>query len=97
MAMRRRAFIAALGGAAAWPLAARAQQAGKVYHVAWISPATPVTELTDSGIQPNRAFLMELRRLGYVEGQNLILDRYSGEGRPERYADLARDVICSPT
>jgi putative ABC transport system substrate-binding protein len=91
----RREFIAGLGIAAAWPVVARGQQADKVYHVAWISPATPVTELTESsGVQAYRAFLAELRRLGYVEGQNLILDRYSGEGRPERYADLARDVIA---
>jgi putative tryptophan/tyrosine transport system substrate-binding protein len=95
MMMRRREFIGVLGGAAAWPVVARAQQqATKVYHVAWISPAAPVTELTESSsIQPYRAFLIELRRLGYVEGQNLIVDRYSGEGRPERYADLARDVV----
>jgi putative ABC transport system substrate-binding protein len=92
--MRRREFIAGLGSAAAWPVVARGQQAGKVYRVAFISPATPVSELTESGFRAFRAFLIELRRLGYVEGQNLILDRYSGEGRPERYADLARDVVA---
>jgi putative tryptophan/tyrosine transport system substrate-binding protein len=90
----RRECVAALGSAAAWPLA-RGQQADKVYHVAWISPATPVTELTESsGVQAYQAFLIELRRLGYVEGKNLILDRYSGEGRPERYAQLAQDVVA---
>ena len=81
----RRDFITALGGAAAWPVMARAQLPGKVYHIAWITPSAPISELTESsGIQAYRAFLIELRRLGYVEGQNLILDRYSGEGRPER-------------
>ena len=40
-----------------------------------------------------RAFFEELSRLGYVEGQNLGVERYSGEGRPERYAELARDVV----
>ena len=93
--MNRRAFIAGLVGAAAWPMVARGQQANKVHHVAWISPATPVTDMTEnSGNQVYRAFLSELRRLGYVEGQNLIFDRYSGEGRPELYADLARDVVA---
>jgi putative ABC transport system substrate-binding protein len=92
--IKRRAFIAGLGGAAAWPMVARGQQAGKVYRVAVISPATPVSELTESGFRAFRAFLIELRRLSYVEGQNLIVDRYSGEGRPERYADLARDVVA---
>jgi putative ABC transport system substrate-binding protein len=92
--VKRREFITLLGGAVAWPVVARAQQAGRVYRVAFISPATPVSELTESGFQAFRAFLIELRRLGYVEGQNLILDRYSGEGRPERYADLARDVVA---
>ena len=40
-----------------------------------------------------RAFFEELSRLGYVQGQNLGVERYSGEGRPERYAELARDVV----
>ena len=40
-----------------------------------------------------RAFFEELSRLGYVEGQNLGVERYSGEGRTERYAELARDVV----
>lgn len=40
-----------------------------------------------------RAFFEELSRLGYVEGQNLGVERYSGEGQPERYAELARDVV----
>ena len=93
--MRRREFIAALGGAAAWPLVARAQQAGRVYRVALIFPAAPVADITENGpTQAVRTFLLELRRLGYVEGQNLILGRYSGEGRAERYADVARDAVA---
>ncbi len=40
-----------------------------------------------------RAFFEELNRLGYVEGQNLGVERYSGEGRTERYGELARDVV----
>ena len=40
-----------------------------------------------------RAFFAELRRLGYVEGENLIIERYSAEGHHERYADLAREIV----
>jgi putative tryptophan/tyrosine transport system substrate-binding protein len=40
-----------------------------------------------------RAFFGELRRLGYVEGENLIIDRYSAEGRHERYAEVAREIV----
>jgi hypothetical protein len=41
------------------------------------------------------AFFEELRRLGYFEGANLLVQRYSGEGRTEHYADLARDVVVA--
>src|SRR6266568_6677834 len=91
--MRRRDFITALGTAAAWPLAARAQQPAKMKRIAFVRPAGPVSEASVSGSPYYRAFFEELSRLGYVEGQNLGVERYSGEGRPERYAELARDVV----
>src|SRR3954447_17701166 len=92
--MRRRAFITLLGGtAAAWSLVARAQQPAKMKRIALVTPSTKVSEISLSGRAYYRAFFEELDRLGYVEGQNLGVDRYSGEGRPERYAELARDVV----
>jgi putative ABC transport system substrate-binding protein len=91
--MRRRDFITALGAAATWPLAARAQQPAKMKRIAFVRPAGPVSEVSVSGRPYYRAFFEELSRLGYVEGQNLGVERYSGEGRPERYAELARDVV----
>ena len=91
--MRRRDFITALGTAATWPLAARAQQPTKMKRVAFVIPATKVSDITVSGMPFFRAFFEELSRLGYVEGQNLGVERYSGEGRTERYAELARDVV----
>jgi putative ABC transport system substrate-binding protein len=92
--MRRREFIAVLGGAAAWPITARAQQVDKVYRVAWVHPSTPVTDLSVfSGIRHYRTFFEELRRLGYAEGQNLIIERYTGEGRAEHYGELAGQVV----
>src|SRR6266566_2399916 len=93
--MKRREFIALLGGAAAaWPLAARAQQPAKQRRIAIFHPAIPTTHLTETGGGSAwRAFFGELRRLGYVEGENLIIERYSAEGHHERYADLVRQII----
>ena len=91
--MRRREFIAGLGGAATWTLTASAQQSSKVYRVAWVSASEPFADMNESsGDRGYRAFIEELRRLGYVEGRNLILERYSGEGRTEHYGELADDV-----
>src|SRR5438876_2225114 len=92
--MRRRQFITLLGGAAAWPLAARAQQPAKQRRIAIFHPAIPTTHLTETGGGSAwRAFFGELRRLGYVEGGNLIIERYSAEGHHERYADIAREIV----
>jgi putative tryptophan/tyrosine transport system substrate-binding protein len=93
--MNRREFIYLLGPAAvAWPLTARAQQVGKVYRVAWVHPSTPVADFSEnSGIRHYWTFFEELRRLGYVEGRDLIFERYSGEGRTEHYGELAEQVV----
>src|SRR5437879_13046441 len=93
--MRRREFIAVLGGAGiAWPLTARAQQAATPRRIAIFHPAIPTTLHTETGGGSAwRAFFGELRRLGYVEGGNLIIERYSAEGHHERYADLAREIV----
>jgi putative ABC transport system substrate-binding protein len=93
--MQRREFISLLGGTAAagWPLAARGQQPAKMKRIAFVSPSTKVSEISVSGRPYHRAFFEELSRLGYVEGQNLGVERYSGEGWPERYAELAREVV----
>ena len=88
--MRRREFITLLGGAAAaWPVAARTQQPATQHRIAIFHPAIPTTLLTETA----RAFFAELRRLGYIEGENLIIERYSAEGHHERYADLAREIV----
>jgi putative ABC transport system substrate-binding protein len=74
---------------------AEAQQPVKVYRLAFVVPATPVAELSErTASHPAvRAFFGELARLGYVEGRNLIVERFSGEGRAEYYSELARDVV----
>src|SRR2546425_12951180 len=93
--MKRRDFITLLGGgAAAWPLAARAQQPATRRRIAIFHPAIPTTLLTETGGGSAwRAFFAELRRLGYTEGENLFIARYSAEGHHERYAELAREIV----
>ena len=92
--MRRREFIALLGGAAmAWPLLARAQQPAKMKRIALVSPATKIADMGANGSRFHRMFFEELSRRGYDEGRNLVVERYSGEGRTEQYADLAREVV----
>ena len=91
--MRRREFIAGLGGAARGRVA-RAQQPATQRRIAIFHPAIPTTLLTETGGGSAwRAFFAELRRLGYVEGENLIIERYSAEGHHERYADLVREIV----
>jgi len=92
--MRRRDFITLLGGAAAaWPVTARAQQPAKMKRIVFAAPAVKVADL---GSDPYAlTFLEELKRLGYVEGTNLIVDRYSAEGKIDRYGDLAREVVST--
>jgi putative ABC transport system substrate-binding protein len=91
--MQRREFITIIGGAAAaWPLVVRAQQPDKVYRIAFVSPSRLVSEMNET----NPLFgtlLNELRRLGYVEGKNLVLLRFSAEGDAARYDPIIRDVM----
>jgi putative ABC transport system substrate-binding protein len=92
--MRRREFLAGLLLAAA-PRAAAAQQRTPPPRIAIFHPAIPVALLTETGGGTAwRAFFGELRRLGYVEGQNLNIERYSAEGHHERYADIAREIVA---
>jgi putative ABC transport system substrate-binding protein len=90
--MRRRDFAMGLLLATA-TLSARAQEQAKQHRIAVIIPAGRLALISDTGNRYWPAFFKELRRLGDVEGQNLIVERYSGEGRPEGYADLARGVV----
>jgi putative tryptophan/tyrosine transport system substrate-binding protein len=94
--MRRREFMTLVGGVAVWPLAARAQRRATQHRIAIFHPAIPTTLLTETGGGSAwRAFFSELRRLGYVEGENLIIERYSADGHHERYANLAREIVSS--
>jgi putative ABC transport system substrate-binding protein len=87
---RRSAGLALLLGLAfgVTPLAARAQQAGKVYRVGYLS--APTRKSVERALD---AFLRALRELGWVDGQNLIIEYRWAEGKVERLPDLAGDLV----
>jgi putative tryptophan/tyrosine transport system substrate-binding protein len=66
---KRREFITLLGGAAAWPLAARAQQPGKLPTIGYLGPTTPAVES-----QRITAFVQRLRELGWIEGRTIAIE-----------------------
>ena len=86
--MRRRQFITLLGGAAAWPLAARAQQARKLPIIGFLGPTTPAAQS-----QWVIAFLQRLRELGWVEGRTFAIEYRWAEGRTERLAEIATEFV----
>ena len=87
--MKRRTFIALLGGGAAvWPLAARAQQPGRVWRIGVLE--TTSMELNAANFE---AFRQSLRELGYIEEQNLTIEYRSAEGLGERFTHLAADLL----
>jgi putative ABC transport system substrate-binding protein len=83
--LRRRQFITLLGGAAAWPLAARAQQQAMLPTIGYLGPATPSIES-----QWVAAFVRQLRGRGWIEGRSVAIEYRWAEGRTERAAELVR-------
>jgi putative tryptophan/tyrosine transport system substrate-binding protein len=85
--MRRREFITLLGGAAAtWPLAARAQQAGRTYRLGALQAIPRDTP-------PLNAFFDELQSYGFIEGQNLIVDYRDYGAHPDLISKFAADLV----
>jgi ABC-type uncharacterized transport system substrate-binding protein len=85
----RREFITLLGGAAAWPLAARGQQpASKVWRLGILQPGAPPEPLVE-------AIRERLRELGYVEGRNVLLEYRWAEGKLDRLTELATELAAS--
>ena len=86
--MRRRDFITLLGGAAAWPLAARAQQPGKLPTIGYLGGGGPISLRAQVD-----AFVQRLRELGWIEGRTVAIEYRWGEGRAERYAEIAAEFV----
>src|SRR6476661_2386038 len=90
--MKRREFVGLLGGGAIFTNKARAQQ--KPRRLAFVHSGIPADCLTESG-GPFwvRRFFETLRGLGDIEGTNLIVERYSAEGRSDRFASVVAEVV----
>jgi putative ABC transport system substrate-binding protein len=91
--MKRRDFITLLGAsAAAWPHAARAQQGERMRRIGWLSPSAE----NDPALPPNRAaFLVELRKRGWVDGRNIRIDNRFGGGDGSRIRILAAELVAT--
>jgi putative ABC transport system substrate-binding protein len=87
--MRRRDFITLFGGAAAtWPLAARAQQAGRRPTIGFLGTGSSV-----AWTQWTAAFVRRLGELGWIDGRNVTIEYRWAEGRAERYVEVAAEFV----
>ena len=86
--MKRREFITLLGGAASWPLAARAQQPGKIYQVGLLSGAAAISAADER----RKAIVSGLAARGFVEGRNFVLEQRYADAHPERLDGLAAEL-----
>ena len=86
-AMRRRDFISFVSGAAAWPLAAHAQQAGKLPTIGFLGANASVFAPWTA------AFVARLRELNWIEGRTVAIEYRWSEGRPEREAEIAAEFV----
>jgi putative ABC transport system substrate-binding protein len=88
LGIRRRKFISFLGGAAAWPVVAWAQQARHVPIIGYVAPTNPLIPSRSTG-----AFLQRLRELGWIEGQTITIESRWAAGRPERLDEIAAEFV----
>jgi len=86
--MRRRTFITLLGGAAVWPLVARAQQPAKLPTIGFLGGGSPTGQRLWVA-----AFVQRLRELGWIEGRTVAIEYRWGEGRAERYAEIVAEFV----
>src|SRR6266851_3066880 len=87
--MKRRDFITLLGGAAAaWPLAARAQQPGKLPTIGFLGTTT-----RSDASEWTAAFVQRLRDLGWIESRNVAIEYRWADGRSERFAEIAAELV----
>ena len=90
--MRRREFITLVGGTAAWPFAARAQQSGKVWRIGFLAGGARPAKMEGSVYS---AFLRGMRELGYAENRDFIVEWRFAEGRYELFPTLADELVRS--
>ena len=90
--MRRRAFITLLGGAAAWPRVARAQQSSGMRRIGVLTAATPADD--PDGQARLVAFLQVLQQLGWTDGRNLRIETRWGAGDADRYRQYAAELVA---
>jgi ABC-type uncharacterized transport system substrate-binding protein len=86
--MRRRTFLAGLGTAVAWPLAAPAQQPSRVRRIGWLSAGSAPGPMA-------QGFLQAIRELGYVDGENLRIEYRFAGGKAERLGELAAELVAA--
>jgi ABC-type uncharacterized transport system substrate-binding protein len=86
--VKRREFITLVGGAVAWPLAARAQQSAKLPTIGFLGAAT-----LSARSQWVAAFVQRLRELGWIEGRTVAIEYRWAEGRDERYTEVAAEFV----
>jgi putative ABC transport system substrate-binding protein len=86
--MKRREFITLLGGAAAWPIAARGQQPGKLPTIGYLGSGTPATQG-----QWVAAFVQRMRELGWIEDRTIAIEYRWVEGRNERAAEMVAEFV----
>ena len=86
--MRRREFISVMGGVAAWPLAARAQQPGKLPTLGFLGTVTRST-------WPVEAFAQRLQELGWIDGRTITVDYRWADGHAERIVEFAAEFVGS--
>jgi len=86
--MQRRYFITLIGGVAAWPLAARAQQGAKQPTIGFLGTTTP-----SAWSQLVAAFVQRLAELGWIEGRTIAVEYRWAEGRDERFAEIAAEFV----
>jgi putative tryptophan/tyrosine transport system substrate-binding protein len=97
--MRRREFIAGTAGAAAMSVAhpafAQAAALPGIKRIAIFHPTENPDSLSFKTLGAYSAFFVQMERLGYAEGKNIIVEGYSGFGRPDHYGEVARAIVAS--